>query len=44
MKDEELKIERGDGEGVDSEVVSLLSYTLEYISLSDVVIKVLLVG
>jgi hypothetical protein len=28
----------GDGEGTDSEVLSLLSYTLKYISLVDVVI------
>ena len=29
---------RGDGEGVDSEALSLLSYTLKYISLADVVL------
>ena len=35
--------DRGDGEGVDSETISLLSYTLKY-SLTDVGIKCLLVG
>ena len=36
--------ERGDGEGTGSEALSLLSYTLKYISLADVGINCLLVG
>ena len=36
--------ERGDGEDPDSEALSLMSYTLQYITLTDVDIKCLLVG